>query len=589
MRVHMGSSEKIPTATKSKNVIDKKNCETMAEEAQQHHRDPSQSPRHTAVVLFYRYFLTSEFPILHRHESYFEEKLMEFQKAVCRRLEMKGRVLISAEGVNGTLSALSMELVDEYIKEMEDFELIRDCGLPSSGDQEANSSCRDEERLFSNVDWKKSSCGSSNLPEPFPDLKVSVVKEIISSGGGVSVDEIPQHGGLHLEPREFHRVLAEESNVVLIDVRNTFECDIGHFINPTTKEAAINPDIVKFSMFDDSFCAKRAESLKDQKILMYCTGGIRCEKASVMLKRRGVEDVYQLRGGIQRYLEEFGDKGYFRGKNFVFDQRVAMTPSEYQDASDPNRSTHDVVGKCVACEAAFDELSGSRICTVCRDPLLVCPTCQEELREYHCRRHKPWKECYYTFLEVFGSEHLVWQRKDLLTLRDSLTNKNMRRTLMRQVEKIDARLRDLHSGVAKVEPNAPRRCRTCMDPKSKCDGLCWGFWKATAHRESNESTPPILPIEVGVIVEPGSHWNTMRSGTPVKDTGGVRSGTVVEVKSWGSGGSEMDSVTVKWDEESIPANRRSDRVPRVYRFGVIALDGSRLYDVQKRRSSSSPQ
>lgn len=241
-----------------------------------HCSDPNQDRmshsfiKHTAVVLFYRYFLSSEFPTLHQHQSYFEQKLLEFQKSVCHRLSLKGRVLISAEGVNGTLSAPSMDIIDEYIKEMEGFELVSYCGLPSNGNPGANHAPRHEERLFENVDWKKSF--SSNLPEPFPDLKVSVVKEIISSGGGVSVDEIPQHGGLHLEPREFHRVLAEESNVVLIDVRNTFECDIGHFVNPNTKEAAIKPDIVKFSMFDDTFCAKQADALKNKKVLMYCTG-----------------------------------------------------------------------------------------------------------------------------------------------------------------------------------------------------------------------------------------------------------------------------------------------------------------------------
>lgn len=316
-------------------------------------------------------------------------------------------------------------------------------------------------------------------------------------------------------------------------------------------------------------------------------GGIRCEKASVMLRRRGVQDVSQLKGGIHRYLEEFGGDGYFKGMNFVFDQRVAMTPAECQDTSDAHRSSHDVVGRCVACEAAFDELSGSRICTVCRDPLLVCLACQRQLREYHCHRHKAWKDCYFTFLEVFDRHRLVRQRKELVELRESLTNKNMRRTLMRQVEKIDARVKDLDSGLGIAEPGAPRRCRTCMDPLNKCDGLCWGFWKAMAHRGPKESTPSILPVEVGDLVEPGPHWNIMRLGSPAKDRGGVRSGKVVEVKSWGSGGSEMDSVTVKWDDDSIPSNRRSDCTPQIYRFGVIALDGSRMYDVQKKPTDSA--
>ena len=237
-------------------------------------------PRHAAVVLFYKYFLSSEFPVLHKHGSYFEEQLLAFQKSLCQRLHLKGRILLSAEGVNGTLSATSMEIIDTYIQEMEHFELIQDCGLPCKANAEAANAktacCQvdddHKERLFEHVDWKKSWSECSNLPEPFPDLKVSIVKEIISSGGGVKVDEIPQYGGTHLEPSEFHKILGNEPNVVLIDVRNTFECDIGHFVNPNTQEPALNPEIVKFSMFDDTFCAKQAQTLKDKKILMYCTG-----------------------------------------------------------------------------------------------------------------------------------------------------------------------------------------------------------------------------------------------------------------------------------------------------------------------------
>ena len=130
-----------------------------------------------------------------------------------------------------------------------------------------------EHCLFRNVDWKKSTCSvSNNLPEPFPDLKVSVVKEIISSGNTVHVDEITRYGGKHLDPTEFHRTLQQDPNVVLIDVRNTFECDIGHFVNPHTDTPAMNPVMVQFSSFDDTFCAKQADALKDKKVLMYCTG-----------------------------------------------------------------------------------------------------------------------------------------------------------------------------------------------------------------------------------------------------------------------------------------------------------------------------
>ena len=289
-------------------------------------------------------------------------------------------------------------------------------------------------------------------------------------------------------------------------------------------------------------------------------------------------------------MEEYGDKGYFRGMNFVFDQRIAMTPSECQNVPRVDQSNHhNVVGRCVSCQAAFDELCGSRICTVCRDPLLVCHGCQKTLREYHCRRHQEWNHCYFTFLEVFTREQLVQQRTDLINLRQRLINKNMRRTLLRQVEKVDARIRDLDTGMASVDLDAPRRCRTCMEPNFVCNGKCWGFWRATNHVEAKEeSTPTILSIQLGDIVEPGPNWNTQRLGTPTKDVGGLRCGKVVEIKSWGSGGSDLDSVMVQWDEDSIPSRRRSDRVPQIYRWGVVAVDGSRLYDVQKKSTDLPP-
>ena len=537
---------------------------------------PPMPTHHTAVVLFYKYFLTKDFPLLHQHAAYYEPRIVEFLKSLCQRLRLKGRVLLSVEGVNGTLSAANTEVLEQYIQEMEQFELLRDCGVPNDGGRHASSTVEPTpltdnhhhqqqqqqeqqqqqqqhyEHLFQDIDWKKSSISSNTntnhnhtLPEPFPDLKISIVKEIISSGGGVQVDELLQHGGEHLEPKEFHRVLQENPNVVLIDVRNAFECDIGHFVNPHTNQAAINPEMVKFSEFDDIFCAPQADALKDKKVLMYCTGGIRCEKASCMLKRRGVPDVSQLKGGIHRYLEEFGNEGFFRGKNFVFDQRVAMTPHDCQQGASNNGGdamAHNticttnrvggtvVVGRCVACQTTpYDELSGSRICTVCRDPLLVCPSCQETLREYHCRRHQAWKHCYFTFLEVFTSQQLEQQRSALKTLIHATEKKNLRRTLNRQIEKINDRIQEISTGTATVVPDAPRRCRACMDPRTLCDGLCWGLWKTMSRRVANEWTPQILPIQVGDTVKPGPHWNALRLGTPQKDNGGdaLRRGNVV--------------------------------------------------------------
>jgi hypothetical protein len=201
---------------------------------------------------------------------------------------------------------------------------------------------------------------------------------------------------------------------------------------------------------------------------MYCTGGIRCEKASAMLRKRGVKDVCRLQGGIHRYLDEFGDSGHFRGKNFVFDQRVSASNLMCPSAS--------VVGKCIECSAPYDEISGSRLCSVCRDP-----TCQVSWREYHCRRHSAWKHCYFTFLEIFDAGELMAQKTELEEIGESLSPpgdyKNVRRTLMRQIAKIQNRLEGLEAGTAKVDRDAPWRCRTCMKTCHECNGRCWGFWK----------------------------------------------------------------------------------------------------------------
>jgi UPF0176 protein len=521
------------------------------------------------------------------------DRLEEFQRTLCSRLKLKGRILLSVEGVNGTLSGADQATIQEYISTMKDFDLLRDCGVPEGVVQTTTDTSDDDikkQRLFQDVDWKESSVEEGAQDEPFPDLKISIVKEIVSTGGLVPVEDLPKRTGKHLTPDEFHRALAGEEDqgkeVVVIDVRNTFEHDIGHFVLPKTGEAAMNPEMVTFSSFDINFCAKNAEQFKNKKVLMYCTGGIRCEKASVMLKKRGVEDVNQLSGGIHRYLEKYGNEGYYKGLNFVFDQRVAMKPS-------PTEPQNDVVGRCVECEAVFDELCGSRVCAVCRDLVLVCPTCQSALKEYHCRRHSGWKNAYFTFLEVFDEDELCRQKQRLNDIRDTLTPaskcRNTRRTLSRQMEKVTKHMARLEARETTVNRDAPRRCRTCMEPKTVCDGRCWGFWKTKAaaarrgeKRRSEDSAEeeknPPLPVAVGDKVEPGDHWNTLRLGEKTDSNGIPRKGTVVEVKGWS--GDEKDCVAVLWDV-LISRGRNQGKVqPQIYRWGVMALDGTRMYDVR---------
>jgi len=307
-----------------------------------------------------------------------------------------------------------------------------------------------------------------------------------------------------------------------------------------------------------------------------------------MLRKRGVEDVSQLSGGIHRYLETFGNDGYYKGLNFVFDRRVAMKP-------DPTKPQNEVVGRCIECQTSFDEICGSRVCTVCRDLVLICPTCQSTLREYHCRRHSSWKDCYFTFLEVFDQEELTEQIRRLETVRDALLpaseHRNQRRTLSRQIEKVNRHISKLGADEVHVNRNAPRRCRTCMEPSTICHGRCWGFWKtqatdtATLSAEKRKVTTTtneesILPVAVGDVVEPGEHWNPLRVGERTDKNGKLRRGTVTKIKGW-SGDDASDCVSVIWGG-GIPRSRNQAKVqPQIYRWGVLALDGTRQYDVRR--------
>jgi len=264
---------------------------------------------HTSVVLFYKYFLSSpssssaddECSLFRSHASHYLPLLIDHQKQLCNSLNMRGRILLGAEGVNGTLSAANIQDIEKYINTMKYFDLIRDLGPPPTSTCNAapappaanTCSTTQSNGLFSNIDWKFSSVSSelASRSHIFPDLKISAVREIVATGGLCSVDDIPKWGGKHLSAEEFHEALLKGGkDLLLIDVRNTFEYDIGHFVNPNGSDEkatdgvtasspsaaatpAINPEMTNFTQFDAQFCARNADEWKDKKVLMYCTGG----------------------------------------------------------------------------------------------------------------------------------------------------------------------------------------------------------------------------------------------------------------------------------------------------------------------------
>ncbi|KAG7518419.1 hypothetical protein JOB18_034050 [Solea senegalensis] len=181
-----------------------------------------------------------------------------------------------------------------------------------------------------------------------------------------SEDVVSYHSaGVHLEPEEFHKeveaLLTKKDlcdDTILLDCRNFYESKIGQFTQ------CLAPNIRKFSYFPD-YIDQNLELFRDKKVLMYCTGGIRCERGSAYLRSKGVcKEVYQLKGGIHKYLERFPN-GFYRGKLFVFDERYTIS------------SNTDIISDCRYCGRPWDRY---KLCSTqfCFQLVLSCPSCRQD-------------------------------------------------------------------------------------------------------------------------------------------------------------------------------------------------------------------
>jgi len=200
--------------------------------------------------------------------------------------DIKGTLLIAPEGINGTIAGprVSVDALIAWLK---------------------------TDARFQDLSYKESYCNEM----PFARTKVKLKMEIVTMG----VEEIDPNRvvGTYVEPRDWN-ALIRDPDVVVIDTRNDYEVEVGTFNN------AINPIISTFREFP-AFVDEQLDPVRTPKIAMFCTGGIRCEKSTAYLKERGFEDVYHLRGGILKYLEEVPEAdSEWRGECFVFDERVTV-------------------------------------------------------------------------------------------------------------------------------------------------------------------------------------------------------------------------------------------------------------------------
>src|ERR1700736_5893831 len=216
--------------------------------------------------------------------------LREPLRAVCAGFRLKGSVLLAHEGINGTLAG-SAEAITALVEELRRGALF--------GGRLDNL-----ERKFSRASAM-----------PFQRLKIRLKKEIVTLGDAGA--DPTRQVGIYVDPADWNALIATPDTLV-IDTRNAFEVAMGTF------EGALDPGIKSFGQFRE-FAARHLDPVKHRKVAMFCTGGIRCEKASAYLLSRGFAEVYHLKGGILRYLEGVPEAdSRWRGECFVFDGRVAL-------------------------------------------------------------------------------------------------------------------------------------------------------------------------------------------------------------------------------------------------------------------------
>jgi len=259
---------------------------------------------------------------------------MRWQRELCTRLNLRGRVIISRHGINGTLGG-DLDDVKAYVKQM---------NLTPE---------------FKGIEYK----WSDGAREDFPKLSIKVRKELVTLEPEEDFDVFDK--GTPLRPAAWRKYLEEHPDAIVFDARNNYESEVGKFRN------AITPDIKTFKDVKQEL-----EKLpKDQPVLTYCTGDIRCEYLSAYMKHKGFQDVYHLDGGIVKYGQQFGDDGLWEGKCYVFDKRMSVAFSE---------NSKDI-GRCVNCGAAtsHQENCADRSCNL---QFVICNDCAAEAR-VTCDRH----------------------------------------------------------------------------------------------------------------------------------------------------------------------------------------------------------
>jgi len=262
------------------------------------------------------------------------EAVRLWQRALCEQYNLRGRILISKHGINGTVGG-DIDDLKSYVKATKSY------------------------APFKKTTFKWSDGGRDN----FPKLIVKVRDEIVTFGAADEL-QVDQNGvvggGKHLKPEEVHKLVQERGqDVIFFDGRNAYEAAVGRFKNAVVPETRTTRDFLK-DLEGDKY-----QDIKDKPVITYCTGGIRCEVLSSLMKNRGFKEVYQIDGGIVKYGEKYKDQGLWEGSLYVFDGRMGLKFSD--QAKD--------IGVCIHCQG---KTSNYENCAnlACNNLVLICDSCK---------------------------------------------------------------------------------------------------------------------------------------------------------------------------------------------------------------------
>ena len=261
--------------------------------------------------------------------------VMLWQKSLTDGLRLRGRILVSEQGLNGTVGG-DVDDLKAYIKATKQYLGFKDI-------------------VFK---W------SDGSREDFPRMSVKVRRELVgfqNSDDEIEVDENGVvGGGTHIKPAQVHEMVERfGDDVVFFDGRNEHEAKIGKFKNAVVPNTNTSRDFLA-ELESDKY-----DDIKDKKVITYCTGGIRCEAISAMMKKRGFKDVYQIDGGIVKYGEAYGDDGLWEGHLRVFDNRMTVAFSD----------NAETIGECTHCGSKTSNFENCAYAN-CNDLVLICDTCK---------------------------------------------------------------------------------------------------------------------------------------------------------------------------------------------------------------------